>query len=226
MKMIRSLTAILAVSAFLAAAIAVFADVPPDPGYKRVSLSIIVEPIDDLSDYRFFLKSGFELREYTLKKGEKVTMSSMGGGALYRNGKLLAVPKASLKGLDETPSGDRLNPMQKAIADGAVPGTITLIEHAFTRDVRTAEAKGLKDPQYRLEKDGDKGVKAVLVSGGMAENTTGGNTDSYYSTGPKSPAFWATIAGGSLITLAMIFFGVYVLRRSKAGAGNVGSLAK
>ena len=226
MKRIQPLITLLAVCVFLAAAAAVLADVPPDPGYKRVSLSIIVEAADDLSDYRFFLKSGFDLKEYTLKKGEKVTMSSMGGGALYRNGKLLAVPKASLAGLDETPSGDRLNPMQKAIADGTVPGTITLIEHAFTRDVRAAEAKDLKDPEYRLEKDGEKGVKAVLVTGGTGKNMTGGTTDPYYSTDPKPPAFWATVAGGSLLTLAMIFFGVYVLRRTRAGAGNVGSLAK
>ncbi len=226
MNTTKHLMTIAAVCVILFAAVAIIADVPPDPGYKRVSLSIIVEPMDDLSDYRFFLKSGFDVREYNLKKGEKITISSIGGGALYRNGKLLAVPKASLAGLDETPSSDRLNPMQKAIADGTVPGTITLIEHSFSRDVRASEAKGLKDPQYRLEKDGEKGVKAVLVSGGNVENKSAGTTDPYYSTEPKPPAFWATVAGGSLLTLAMIFFGVYALRRTKAGVGNVGSLAK
>jgi len=225
MKKIQPLVILLVVCAFFASALA---DVPPEPGYTRVSLSIIVEPADDFADYRFFLKSGFDLKEYTLKKGEKVTMSSMGGGALYRNGKFLAVPKKALVGLSETApvSGERLNPMQKAIADGSVPGTINLIDHGFIRDVPKADAKNWKDPLYRLEKDGEKGVKAVLVSGGQAEIKAAGTTDSYYSTEPKTPAFWATVVGGSLLTLALIFFGVFALRRSKGGAGHVSSLAK
>ncbi|MBK6750039.1 MAG: hypothetical protein KA956_11090 [Pyrinomonadaceae bacterium] len=223
MKKLQPLVIVLVICAFFASA---FADVPPDPGYNRVSLSIIVEPAEDLADYRFFLKNGFDLKEYTLKKGEKVTISLMGGGALYRNGTFLAVPKKALAGMNEEPSGDRLNPMQKAIADGTVPGTIKLIDHSFVRDVPTAEASKWKDPFYRIEKDGDSGIKAVLVSGGQAESKTAGTTDPYYSNEPKTPAFWATVVGGSLLTLALIFFGVFVLRRSKAGAGSAGSLAK
>ncbi len=211
------------VAAFFASA---FADVPPDPGQKRVVLSIIVETVDDLADYRFFLKNGFDLKEYTLKKGEKVTISSMGGGALYRNGKFFAVPKKALTGMSEEPSGEKLNPMQKAIADGSVPGTIELIDHSFIRDVPTAEAANWKDPLYRLEKDDEKGIKAVLVSGGQPKNKTAGATNPYSAGEPKTPAFWATVAGGSLLTLALIFFGVFALRRSKAGAGRTQSLAK
>jgi hypothetical protein len=162
MKKLQPLVILVAICAFFAA---VFADVPPDPGYKRVSLSIIVEPAEDFADYRFFLRNGFDLKEYTLKKGEKVTISSMGGGALYRSGTFLAVPKKSLEGLSETleaPS-DRLNPMQKAIADGTIPGTITLVEHGFVRDVPTREAAGLESPTYRIEKDSEKSVKAVRI---------------------------------------------------------------
>ena len=71
-------------------------DVPPDPGQKRITLKFIVESQEDLSDYRFFLKTGAELKEYVFKKGEKMTIESMGGGAFYRNGKFLAVPKKAL----------------------------------------------------------------------------------------------------------------------------------
>lgn len=223
MKKLQAFTILLVVAASFAS---VFADVPPEPGRKRVVLSIIVEPAEDFADYRFFLKNGFDLKEYSLKKGEKVTMSSMGGGALYRNGKFLAVPKKALAGMSETPSTEKLNPMQKAIADGTVPGTIELVDHSFIRDVPTAEAANWKDPLYRLEKDGEKGVKAVLVSGGQAESKTAGTTNPYASGEPKTPAFWATVAGGSLLTLALIFFGVFALRRSKANAGRTQSLAK
>lgn len=223
MKKLQPLVIVVVICAFFAAA---FADVPPDPGFTRVSLSIIVEPAEDLTDYRFFLKIGFDLKEYTLKKGEKVTISSMGGGALYRNGTFLAVPKKALAGMSEEPAGDRLNPMQNAIVDGTVPGTIKLIDHSFVRDVPKAEASKWKSPFYRIEKDGDNGIKAVLVSGGQAESKTAGTTDPYYSNEPKTTAFWATVVGGSLLTLALIFFGVFVLRRSKAGAGSAGSLAK
>lgn len=223
MKKMQLFVVLFLVFAFSTAAVA---DMPPEPGQKRVSLSIIVEPADDFPEYRFFLKNGFDLKEYTLKKGEKVTISSMGGGALYRNGKFLAVPKTALAGLSEESSGSDLGPMQKAIADGKIQGTITLIDHGFVRDVPAAEAKNWKDPLYRLEKDGEKGVKAVLVSGAQAESKTSGSTGTYYSNEPKTPAFWATVAGGSLLTLALIFLGVYVLRRSKAGSANAGSLAK
>lgn len=228
MKKIQPLVIVLVVGAFLLSALTAFADVPPDPGYKRVSLSINIEPADDFADYRFFLKNGFDLREYTLKKGEKFTISSMGGGALYRNGTFLAVPKRSLAGLSETleaPS-ERLNPMQKAIAGGSLPGTVILVEHGFVRDVPKAEAAGLESPTYRIEKDGEKSVKAVRVAGEKRESNSNGTAGTYYSTEPKTPTFWGTVVGGSLLTLAFIFFGVFALRRSKAGSEGAGSIAK
>ena len=228
MNKLRALVIILVVGAFLSSALTAFADVPPDPGYKRVSLSINIEPADDFADFRFFLKNGFDLKEYTLKKGEKVSISSMGGGALYRNGTFLAVPKKSLVGLSETieSPNERLNPMQKAIAGGSLPGTVILVEHGFVRDVPKAEAAGLDSPTYRIEKDGEKSVKAVRIAGEKRESNTNGTAGTYYSTEPKTPAFWGTVVGGSLLTLALIFFGVFALRRSKAGVGSAGSLAK
>ena len=220
MKSLRPLLVLVIICAAFSSAAA---DVPPDPGYKRVTLNIVVDPTDDFADYRFFLKSGFDLKEYTLKKGERITISSMGGGALYRNGKFLAVPKKALVGLSESPSGERLNPMQKAIADENVPGTIVLIDHGFIRDVRSGEATGVKDPIYRIEKVPETGVKAVLVSGGELENKTSSNTGGFYSTDPKSPAFWATVAGGLLFTFAFILFGAWIVRKKRSGSSAIGS---
>jgi hypothetical protein len=220
MKSLRPLIVLVIVCAFYSS---VAADVPPDPGYKRITLNLVVEPADDFADYRFFLKSGFDLKEYTLKKGEKITLSPMGGGALYRNGKFLAVPKKALVGLSEERSDQKLNPMQKAIAEGVVPGTISLIEHGFIRDVRSTEASSLKDPNYRVEKDPEVGIKAVLVSGGVDETKTSGNSGSFYSTDPQSPAFWMTVAAGLLLTFAFIFFGAWIARKKKSVSSAIGS---
>lgn len=194
---------------------AVYADVPPSPGYKRITQKLIIEPKDDFADYRFFIKVGADLREYVLKKDQLTTVESMGGGAWYRNGKFLAVPKKALIGLSETATDQKLNALQQAIYDGKVTGTITLIEHGFIRDVPTAEAAGAKDPVYLLEKDAEKGVKATLVTGGQNSNKAGNTQGSYYSTEPKTPEFWATVVGGVLLTLAFICLGVFAIRRSK-----------
>ena len=200
--------------------IVVSADIPPDPGYKRISLKLIVEAQEDFPDYRFFIKSGSDLEEIVLKKGERSTIGPLGGGAFYRAGTFLAVPKKSLAGLSETASNDKLNELQKAIYDGKVAGTIELIKHSFAREVREAEASGLKDPVYRIEKDADKGLKAVLVSGGANESKTATNSGlSSYSKEIKTPLFWATVIGGGLMTLALISLGVWLIRRSKMRSG-------
>lgn len=205
---------------------AVYADVPPDKGYKRITQKLVIEPKDDFADYRFFIKVGADLREYVLKKDVLTTIESMGGGAWYRNGKFLAVPKKALIGLSETATDQRLNPLQQAIYDDKVAGTIVLVEHGFIRDVPTAEAAGAKDPVYRLEKDADKGIKATPVTGSQNSNKAGNSQGSYYSTEPKTPEFWATVVGGVLLTLAFICLGVFAVRRSRIKADGFHATTK
>lgn len=190
----------------------VFADIPPDPGYKRVSLNLVIQPQEDLADYRFFVKTGADLNEITLKKGEQVVVKPQGGGAFYRSGTLIAVPKASLGKLSEAANGSELNEMQKAVYDGKVSGAVELVKHRFIRDVLVKDAAGLKDPVYKIEKSSETGVKATLVAGNTSEpvNTT------QYSREPKSAMFWGTVVGGSLLTLAFISLGVWWIRRSKS----------
>lgn len=193
-----------------------FADIPPEPGYKRVSLNLIVEPKEDLNDYRFFVKTGAQLNEIKLKKGEQFKISPQGGGAFYRSGTLIAVPKSALAKLSETANGSELNELQKAIYDGKVPGAVELIKHGFIRDVPVKDAAGMKDPVYRIERS-DDGVKATLVAG----NTEPVNT-TQYSREPKTPMFWVSVAGGSLMTLAFIFLGVWLIRRTKIKSPQFG----
>lgn len=194
---------------------AINADVPPEKGYKRVSLNLLVEVKDDLPDYRFFMKSGAELAEVVLRKGEPQTIKPLGGGAWYRSGIFLAVPKKSLAGLSEAPTDGKLNELQKTIYDGKAAGTIELIKHGFIRDVPQAEAVGLKNAVYRIEKDAEKGLKASAISGGSGESHSNHNSG-LYSTEIKTPLFWTTVIAGSLLTLAFISFGVWFIRRGSA----------
>lgn len=187
------------------------ADVPPEAGYKRITQQLIVESQEDLGEYRFFLKVGADLKEFTLKKGERIGIESMGGGSFYRNGIFLAVPKASLAKLTEAPTDRKLNFLQQAVYDGKVSGSIELIRHGFIRDLRNAEAAAAKDPVYRIERDGEKGLKAVLVSGGAVDTKVAASS---YSNDSKSSGFWVAVVGGSLMTLAFIFFGGWAIRRS------------
>jgi hypothetical protein len=188
------------------------ADIPPDPGYKRVSLNLIVQPQEDFSDYRFFIKTGAQLNEIKPKKGEQFVVKPQSCGSYYRIGTLIAVPKVSLTSLNEAANGTELSEMQKSVYDGKAAGATELLKHSFIRDVPLKEAAGLKDPVFKIEKD-DAGLKSTPVAGNSIE--PGVNT-TQYSREPKTPLFWATVGGGSLLTLAFIFLGVWVIRRSKS----------
>jgi hypothetical protein len=199
-----------------------FADIPPDPGFKRVTLNLIVEPKEEFSDYRFFVKTGPEVSEVILKKGEPKTIKSQGGGAFYRAGVLLAVPKSALASLSESANGEKLNDLQKAIYDGKIAGTIELVKHSFIRDVPIKEAASLRDPVYHLERDADKSIRAVVASGGAGGSNANSGGPIFYSREEKTPLFWASVIGGSLLTLGFVFFGVWFLRRSKTKSVEFG----
>lgn len=194
---------------------AVNADVPPDPGFKRISLKLILAPQDDFPEYRFFIKSGADLEEIVLKKGERRSIEPLGGGAWYRLGEFVAVPKKSLEGLGEERSGGNLSKMQKLVYDGKVPGMIELVDHGFVREVREADAGRWEDAVYNIEKDAEKGLRAVLVSGGEPERSTDPPMGLGYSREPKTGEFWVTVIGGSLMTLAFIALGAWFIRRLK-----------
>ncbi len=192
------------------------ADVPPDPGYKRVTANMVVETKEDLSDYRFFIKSGADLEEVILKKNEQAIIRPLGGGAWYRSGSLFAVPVTGLDGLNSVPAGGRLGELEKTIYDGKAPGMIKLLDHSFIRDVKAAEAAGIKDAVFRIERDPDLKLKAVPVVPDIAPiRKTSEPSVAGYSREPKSTSFWAAVGGGSLLSLAFISLGVWFARRSK-----------
>jgi len=196
---------------FLGGCITAMADVPADPGFKRISLNLIVETQSDFPEYRFFIKSGADLEEITLKKGEPFVIEPLGGGAFYRTGTLVAVSKKSLEGLSETPAEGKLNDLQRVIYDGNVPGTLELVKHSFAREVPILEAPGWKDPVYRIEADPQAGLKAVHLSGG----STNSKIDDAASSGL---AFWrsasAAVVAGIFLAFGLLIIGVWYFRKS------------
>jgi hypothetical protein len=184
-------------------AVGVFGDVAPDPGFKRISLDLKLETNEDISDYRIFMRSGAEVKEILIKKGETTTVSPLGGGAYYGAGKLLAVPKKELEKLSTDKRSERLTELEQAIYDGKVPGTIELVDHLFSRTVRNAEADSFQDPLYRIEKDQQTGLKAVHISGGAIVSSAPASTSS-------GRLFWQSI-GAAVVAGVFLAFGLTIL---------------
>ena len=211
-KLVNWLVSVMSLLFLLSAA---HADVPPEPGYKRVQVDLVLTSAENYPEYRFFVKSGAALMEIVLKTGEKVTIQPLGGGAWYRTGTLIAVPKSSLAGLSESaPETGTLNDMKQAVYDGTAAGAIELVKHSFIHTVRESATAGPERQEYSIDKDAEKGLKAVLVGGSDTRVDTG--SAGLYSTEPRSGLFWGTVAAGSLMTMAFIGLGVWFIRRSRA----------
>ena len=191
-----------------------FCDVAPEPGFKRITLNLIVETNEDLSNYRFFIRSGADVKEVFVKDGEQVTIAPLGGGAYYSSGTLIAVPKKSLENLSDAQGEGKLNELQKAVYDRAVPGAIDLVNHSFSREVADREAAGFQDPIYRIERDPQAGLKAVYIAGGAVA----GKTAPVESSGRL---FWQS-AAAAIVAGIFLLFGVTILGimyfRKKANA--------
>ena len=191
-----------------------FGDAAPDPGFKRISLNLKLETPDDLSDFRFFIKSGADVEEVFVKRGEQTIVSPLGGGAYYSAGKLLAVPKKDLVSLTDSPGDGKLTGLQKAIYEGRVPGTLELVDHLFSRTVNESEAGNFQDPIYRIERDSQAGIKAVHVSGGATTSVA----DKRMSSGRL---FWqgaaAAVVAGIFLLFGIATLGIlYFRKKAKA----------
>ncbi|MFL6466791.1 MAG: hypothetical protein ACJ72Z_02410 [Pyrinomonadaceae bacterium] len=203
MKKNNALLAVFSSLLLLCVSAEITADVAPDPGFKRISLKLNVEAAEDLSDFRFFIKSGAEIKEVNVKPGEQTSISPLGGGAYYSSGKLLAIPKRELEKFSDASSGDKLSKLEKAVFDGQVPGTIELVDHLFARTVLEAEAAEYQDPVYRIERDPQARLKAVYVSGGANVGKPLGQASS-------GRLFWQS-AGAVIVAGIFLAFGITIL---------------
>jgi hypothetical protein len=198
------------VFAIIVLAVGVFGDVAPEIGFKRITVNLQLEADDAFSEYRFFMRSGNEVREVFVKKGERTTVSPLGGGAFYSAGKLLAVPEGELQKLNGEKGSQRLSELELAVYQGKVPGTIELVDHLFSRTVRDAEAEGFHDPVYRIEKDPQSVLRAVHVSGGAVVSSAPSNLSS-------GRVFWqsaaAVIVAGIFLAFGLTILGILYFRK-------------
>ena len=194
----------------------VMADVPPDAGYVRQSASLTLETADDLSEYRFFLESPIRIEEVMINAGEPTIIGTAGRAGAARVGTLWAIPRTSI-GEFGADFPEKVDDMRNALKDGRVYRATALLTHDFLTTIRDEEKANWKDPVYRIGRNGEQGVTAVLVSGGTHEARVGGGRGfGIYSIERKTPAFWTAVLGGAALTLAFISLGAWALRRSRS----------
>src|ERR1041385_1450918 len=100
------------------------ADIPPNPGFKRIYTDLVVTAQDDFPAYRFFFQTMRGLEEISVKKGESSTITFKGGGAAGSGGTFIAIPKASLKQYSEKLSPADSDELRSAIADKKIVGAV------------------------------------------------------------------------------------------------------
>ena len=176
------------------------ADVPPDPGFKRVSINLVTETTEDLTDYRFFLDFYGDLREVEVKSKSRTEIPPMGGGARYRTGTFLAIPKKSLGGFEDKLTNDQLSSLSKSIKDKKIDGVTELVRHFFSRDI----PKGESAPEiyYRLTR-AENTLKAEMISNEKPKSSQLIAPDSRIG----------MLTGGVLMTLAALAIGVFAFRK-------------
>lgn len=179
------------------------ADVPPDKGKVRVKINLITETSEDLSDYRFFLDFYGDLREIEIKSKRRTEIPPVGGGARYASGTFLAIPKMSLNSLPEKPSREQLENLSSAIGKKEIEGVVELARHRFSMDI----PEGKKPPEvvYQITREENR-LKAEQTTKENPEN----NSSQLVS--PENRAGY--IVGGVLITLAVLFGGIFAFRKA------------
>ena len=187
---------------------AIFADVPPPRNEMRIDIDLAFTPREDFDDYRFFLASGRELEEITIKKDVPVIINSENRGGSNRYATLIAIPKTSLKGSAKL-SDDEQQKINVSILKKESDGFISLIKHTFSEDIPIGERVNKKYPTYEIKREGKlpKAFEGQGVSRKLNDEEEAIITFAKYEK--------ATIIGGVLLTLAVLFGGVFLFRRSR-----------
>ena len=204
------------IPAVLLGVIALFAvvraDVPPEPGYSRISVPLTLESVEDLSDYRFFLESPMRLEEVTVRKGTPTVISADGRAGAGRIVTVWAVPRQSITDESSFADPSKLPDTDAALREGRIRGAIKLFSHSFQATVRDEEKSAWENPVYRIDRDNGKGLVAAS-SGGQAAKTglegpATGNTKS------SDRSLQIALVGGAIFVLAAVGLGLWFLRRA------------
>ena len=186
-----------------------FADAAPEPGYVRVGVPLIIEPQDDFAGYRFFLDSPGGFEEIILTRGKTTTVSTSGRAGSMRFTDLIAIPAAGLTAYPAPVTPEKLDELQKTLGEKKIEGIIALVNHSFDEYIKKKEQKSWRGPKYILKASAEKKIEVVTVKAPAKKPR--GEAD----TGEENLHLAATLAGGSFLSLAFIFGGVWFARRKK-----------
>ncbi len=185
-----------------------FADVPPAIKEMRIDIDLAFTPREDFDDYRFFLAAGRELEEITIKKDVPVIINSENRGGSHRYATFIAIAKTSLKGVASL-SEDEQEKINVSILKKENEGFISLIKHTFSEDIPIGERANKIYPIYEIKREANlpKAFEGQGISRKISDEEEAIMTFAKYEN--------ATIIGGILIALAIIFAGIFMIRKTK-----------
>lgn len=179
------------------------ADIAPMEGYSRVSLDLVLKTNENLSKYRFFVDFYGDLNEIKVKNKSTTTIPSIGGGARYRVGKLLAIPVSSLKNFKGKLTREKSNELSELIKNKQIAGVVELAEHTFTEDIRDGESAvnyiyeiKSEGNSLKVEKLGVKNNKTEIKKSAITPNSTITHT-----------------VAGFFLTFGILIFGLLMFRK-------------
>ncbi len=179
------------------------ADVPPDAGFVRVSINLVTETTEDLSDYRFFLNFYGDLNEVEIKSKGRTEIPPSGGGARYSSGTFLAIPKKSLSGYEDTLSNEQLSNLSKAIKAKEIQGITELANHRFSADLPKGEKPS--DTFYRLKRE-ENTLRAEMITEDKRKSKSSPQLIA-------ADSRTSVVIAGVLMTLAVLAIGVFAFRK-------------
>jgi hypothetical protein len=184
----------------------VVADVPPDPGYVRQSANLVLETDADLSGYRFFLTSPMNVEEIKIVAGTPTVVSASGRAGAMRFGELIAIPAGEVEQFRDRLTEDEF---REALREKKLFTVSELLHHNFLTTI--PEGVSWKDPVFRIEKDGQTGLKAIHISGGMSGGQVGFGI---VQTGRSLTPVGIAIVAGIFLWLGIATLGIWYFRRS------------
>jgi hypothetical protein len=187
--------------------VCIFADVPPARNEMRIFVDLAFTPRDDFADYRFFLAYGGGLNEIEVKKDVPIILEGSKHGGQLRTSYLIAVPKKELEGVDKM-SDEQEQKIVVSVFGKDNKGYIELIKHTFQEDIPISERVNKIYPVYELKREGN--LPKLFDGQGISKKIS----DEEESIITSAKYEEATITGGILMTLASIFIGVFLFRKS------------
>jgi hypothetical protein len=197
-------TAVILFTLLALSSMPVVADVPPDPGYVRQSANLVLETDADLSGYRFFLESPMKVEEIKIVKGTPTVIDASGRAGAMRFGRLFALPAGEVEQFKDRLTEEEF---RKALTEKKLFTATQLLSHNFQTTI--PEGANWQDPGYRIEKDGETGLKARLIAGGAQKVSFGITTVSRSLT-----TAGIAIIAGILLMCGITILGIWYFRRS------------